>query len=183
MLIFTVVSTAVSLFITFFPIYFQNYLYIDTSKKYISFKVFLYKFIPLVKINNVENHPFKMQINDKENGFPVGSIPKNFKKILKYIDFERVVQLGVYGISDGGAALPIFQWQITNILYEVIAYYQDIKLKNYIILNENDEHTKYFLKLSASLNLFKISMILMIILGDKINEFKANKNKRKHRQA
>lgn len=168
----------ISLFVVFivliFPIYVFNYVYINSEEGYASVNVTLFRFIKICNINTVKNDPSKMQFNGREKSIAFKGLNKSYLKIFKLIRIQKVIQLCDIGVlSEINNYIALCQHVLTGGLKTFcLANGKHVKIKNYIILNQEHEFIRYYAKAVTVLNLLTVVQILFIIIMEKLNDYK-----------
>ena len=168
---------AAGFFISVFPIHVFNYIYINTEEKYASINVTIFRFIRIYNINTVKNKPNEMQINGKSKKMNIDMLKLNFYRIFNKLCIQKVIQLTDFGIKDDNNSIAaVVQNGITTAAYSFLQINDNrVKLRNYRILNQEHSQIRYYAKAVTIINLFVITQIFLIIILEKINELKTQK--------
>lgn len=169
-----VYMAAMGFLISVFPIHVFNYIYINTEEKYASINVTIFRYIRIFNINTVKNNPKEMQINGKSKKISFDMLKLNFYKIFNKLCIQKVVQLTDFGVKEqSNAYAALAQHGITTAAYKFLQVNgNSVKLRNYMILNEEHSDIRYYAKAVTIINLFVISKIFLVILMEKLNELK-----------
>lgn len=172
--------TAVIFLISIFPIYVFNYIYINTEEKYASINITLFRFIKLYNINTVKDKPNSIELNGKSKNISLVSIKTDFYRIFNKLCIYKVIQLSDFGVKNQSNAYAVLaQHGITTALYKLIQTNGNYsKLRNYIVLNEEHSTIRYYAKAVTIINLLVIIKIFLILILEKLNEFKIKKKQR-----
>ena len=165
---------AVGFLISVFPIHVFNYIYINTEEKYASINVTIFRFIRIYNINTVKDKPNEMQINGKSKKMNLGMLKLNLYRMFNKLCIQKVVQLTDFGTKDeNGAYAAVVQNGITTAAYSFLKINENrVKLRNYVILNEEHSAIRYYAKAVTIINLFVITQIIFVIILEKLNELK-----------
>lgn len=165
---------AAGFLISVFPIHVFNYIYINTEEKYASINVTIFRYIRIFNINTVKNKFNEMQINGKSKQLDFDNLKLNFYKIFNKLCIHKVVQLTDFGIKEqNNAYAALVQNGITTAAYNFLQINgNSVKLRNYIVLNQEHSAIRYYAKAVTVINLFVITKIILIILMEKLNELK-----------
>lgn len=165
---------AAGFFISVFPIHVFNYIYVNTEEKYASINVTIFRFIRIYNINTVKNKPNEMQINGKRKKMSLEMFKLNFYRIFNTLCIQKIVQLTDFGIkNESNAYAAVIQNGITTAAYSFFQMNGNrVKLRNYVILNQEYSQIRYYAKAVTIINLFVIAKIILIILLEKLNELK-----------
>lgn len=165
---------AAGFLISVFPIHVFNYIYINTEEKYASINVTIFRYIRIFNINTVKNKFNEMQINGKSKRLDFDNLKLNFYKIFNKLCIHKVVQLTDFGVKEqNNAYAALAQNGITTAAYNFLQINgNSVKLRNYIVLNQEHSAIRYYAKAVTVINLFVITKIILIILMEKLNELK-----------
>ena len=155
------------------PMHFYNYLYISSEDKFAAYNLKLYKYIPVIRISTIKNHPMKMDINGNESGISAKYFNHRVLEIAKRLSILKIVQLGDYGSQKTTSlSVALLQHTITETVYGMMHYADNnIKLKNYSIINEESSSVHYCLKVVNSMNLLSLISIMVLMARGKLNVF------------
>lgn len=169
-----VYMAAAGFLISVFPIHVFNYIYINTEEKYASINVTIFRYIKICNINTVKDKPNEMQINGKNKSISFDMFKLNFYKIFNSLCIHKVVQLTDFGVKEQkNAYAALAQHGITTAAYKFLqANGNSVKLRNYMVLNEEHSAIRYYAKAVTIINLFVVTKIILVILMEKINELK-----------
>lgn len=172
--------TAVIFLISIFPIYVFNYIYINTEEKYASINITLFRFIKLYNINTVKDKPNSIELNGKSKSINLVSIKTDFYRIFNKLCIYKVIQLSDFGVKNQNNVYAVLaQHGITTAIYKLIQTNGNYsKLRNYIVLNEEHSTIRYYAKAVTIINLLVIIKIFLILILEKLNEFKIKKKQR-----
>ena len=172
-----VYMAAAGFLISVFPIHVFNYIYINTEDKYAGINVTIFRFIRIYNINTVKNKPNEMQINGKSKKMSLGMLKLNLYRMFNKLCIQKVVQLTDFGIKDeNNAYAAVAQNGITTAAYSFLKINENrVKLRNYVILNEEHSAIRYYAKAVTIINLFVITQIILVIILEKLNELKNQK--------
>jgi len=170
--------SAIGFFIAVFPIHIFNYVYITTQQPYASLNISLFRIIPVFNLNTVKNDVTKMNVNGNEKKLSATVINKNALKIFNNLCITKVVQLSDFGLKNqSNVYLAFTQNCLTQAAYAFIrANGGKVKLRNYTLFNYEHENINYYLKLVGVINLITVSKIIMILIWEKLNEYKNKKS-------
>ncbi len=176
-----VILAAVGFSITIFPVHLYNYLYINTEEKYASYNIGAYRLINFFNANTVKNKPNEMQINGKNKQIDYRQLKKSIFKIYNSIYIFKIVQLGDYGAkNEANIYAMLIQNAFSDAVYKIMSVGGNYtKLRNYSILNEEHGCVRYYAKIVTIVNLIVVCKIFLIIILEKINEHKKQKQKTK----
>ena len=165
---------AAGFLISVFPIYVNNYVYVNTEDKYASVNVTVFRFIKLFNLNTVKNSPGQMQINGKNKKIDPANLKVNFYKIFSQVCVYKIVQLSDFGLANSNNAYAaLAQNAATVAIYKFLQINGNYtKLRNYTILNEEHREIRYYAKAVTIINLMVIGKIFLIYLLEKFNERK-----------
>ena len=174
--------SAIGFFIVVFPIHVFNYAYISTAQKYASVNVNLFRLIPVFNVNTVKNSLSKVNVNGKEKKMNSSFISKNALKIFNNLCITKIVQLSDFGLlNETNVYIAYAQNCLTQAIYAFVRINGGrVKLRNYTLLNYEHENVTYYLKLVGVINLLTVGKIFAILLWEKINEHKNQKNTERH---
>ena len=172
-----VYMAAVGFLISVFPIHVFNYIYINTEEKYASINVTIFRYIRIFNINTVKDKPNEMQINGKSKKMNMDMLKLNFYRIFNKLCVQKVIQLTDFGVKEeNGAYAALAQNGITNALYGFLRINGNrVKLRNYAVLNQEHSEIRYYAKAVTIINLFVVTQIILVIIMEKLNELKAQK--------
>ena len=168
------ISIAAALFaLSVFPVHLYNYIYVNTEQKYASVNVGVYG-INFYNMNTVKDHPNEMQINGKNEKIEPDKFKLSLYKIFNQICLYKIVQLGDYGMrNQNNAYVALAQNALTTAAYKLIQVNGNYcKLRNYTILNEEHSDVFYYAKAVTIINLIVIIKVILVIIGEKLNELK-----------
>ena len=174
--------SAIGFFIVVFPIHVFNYAYISTAQKYASVNVNLFRLIPVFNVNTVKNSLSKVNVNGKEKKMNSSFVSKNALKIFNNLCITKIVQLSDFGLlNETNVYIAYAQNCLTQAIYAFVRINGGkVKLRNYTLLNYEHENVTYYLKLVGVINLLTVGKIFAILLWEKINEHKNQKNTKRH---
>lgn len=166
--------TAVGFLIAIFPIHVFNYIYINTEQKYASINVTIFRYIRIYNINTVKDKINEMQVNGKSKNVSLETIKFNFYKIFNKLCIQKIIQLTDFGIMEQkNAYAAIAQYGFTTAIYNFLKLNgNSVKLRNYLVMNEEHSAIRYYAKAVTVINLFVIIKIIIAILMEKLNEHK-----------
>ncbi|MDE7439751.1 MAG: hypothetical protein K2N23_04515 [Clostridia bacterium] len=169
-----VYMAAVGFLISVFPIHVFNYIYINTEEKYASINVTIFRYIRIYNINTVKDKPKEMQVNGKSKNISWDMLKLNFYKIFNKLCIHKVVQLTDFGVKkQSNAYAALAQHGITTAAYKFLQVNGNtVKLRNYMVLNEEHSAIRYYAKAVTIINLFVVVKIILVILMEKLNELK-----------
>lgn len=167
-----VILSAAGFALAIFPVHIHNYVYVNTSERYASLNVSVYRYFKLLNANTIKNSIDRMQINGKDKKVDLGFIKSKSLKIFNNICFLKIVQLADFGITkDKGVYIALFQRTFTNVAYSFIEGNGGrTKLKNYTILNREHDDVFYYAKIVSVINFVVIIKILFMLIMEKIHE-------------
>lgn len=170
--------SAIGFFITIFPIHVFNYAYVSTEQKYASVNVSIFRLIPILNINTVKNSVTKMNVNGKDKQMNSSFISKNALKIFNNLCITKIVQLSDFGLMNtNNVYIAYAQNILTQAVYAFVRINGGkVKLRNYTLLNYEHDYISYYLKLVGVINLLTVGKIFTILLWEKLNELKNQKN-------
>ena len=173
-----VIFAAAGFLISVFPIHVFNYIYVNTEEKYASINVTIFRFFKIYNINTVKNNPKEMQINGKNKKVNVDTLKTNFYKMFNQLCIYKVVQLCDFGLKNqNNAYAALLQSGITTVAYKFLQINgNSSKLRNYTVLNEEHSSIRYYAKAVTIINMLVITKIILILIMEKLNEFKNKKN-------
>ena len=169
-----VYMAAVGFFISVFPIHVFNYIYINTEEKYASINVTVFRFIRVYNINTVKDKPNEMQINGKSKKMNIEMLKMNFYRIFNQLCIQKVIQLTDFGTrNENNAFAAVAQNGVTTAAYGFLKMNENrVKLRNYVIFNEEHSTVRYYAKAVTIINLFVITQIILVIIWEKLYELK-----------
>lgn len=172
--------SAIIFVISVFPIYIYNYIYINTEEKYASINITLFRFIKLYNINTVKNKPNSIEFNGKSKNISLVSLKTDFYRVFNKLCVYKVIQLSDFGVKNQDNAYAVLaQYGITTALYKLIQTNGNYsKLRNYIVLNEEHSTIRYYAKAVTIINVLVIIKIFLILIMEKLDEFKIKKKQR-----
>ena len=161
----------VGFLISVFPIHVFNYIYVNTEDKYASINVTIFRYIKILNINTVKDRPNEMQINGKSKKMSFDMLKLNFYKIFNQLCIQKIVQLSDFGVKEQtNTYAALAQHGITTAAYEFLKINGNtVKLRNYMILNEEHSSIRYYAKAVTIINLLVVAKIMLIILMEKLN--------------
>lgn len=165
--------SAIFFLLFIFPIHISNYIYVNSVEGYASINVCLFRFIKIFNANTIKNKMNGFEVNGKEKTIDTDYAIKGTRRIFNKIYFHKIIQLADYGMKkDNNAYYLMAHWSATQLLYSIIDTKRCVKLKNYIILNDEHAEIRYYAKAVNIINVAVILKILLIILKEKIYELK-----------
>ena len=167
---------AIGFAISIFPIHIYNYIYINTADKYASLNAGVYK-LNFFNINTVKDKPNEMQINGKSAKVDPKKFKLSFYKIFNQLCIYKLIQLGDYGVmNENNAYIVLAQHGLTTAIYKFLQMNGNYcKLRNYTVINCEHSSIRYYAKAVTIINLFVLSKIILIIILEKLHEYKNKK--------
>lgn len=165
---------AASFLISVFPIYINNYIYIDTKEKYASLNVTAFRFFRIYNINTVKDKPNEIQLNGKNKKMDLSSLKINFYKVFNQLCIYKVIQLSDFGLKNQNNAYGALVFNtLTTTAYKLLQINGNYsKLRNYMVMNEEHGNFRYYAKTGTIINMFVVAKIILILITEKLNEIK-----------
>ena len=169
--------SAIGFLISIFPIFIYNYVYINTEEKFASINVMAFRYIKIFNANTIKDKPNKMQVNGKDKGINFDIIKLNVYFLFNKLCVYKVIQLSDFGIKNESNSYAVLAHHAATVgLYKLLEKERSVaKLKNYTVLNEEHSDVRYYAKTVTIVNLMVILKLFLLILLEKINEFKTKK--------
>ena len=166
--------SAVGFALTLFPVHLYNYIYVNSENKYASLNIGVYKMFNFFNANTVKDKPGEMQVNGKSKKMDMRNVKSSAYKIFNTLCIYKIVQLGDYGVKEQkNAYVALAQSAFTTAIYKFIQINGNYsKLRNYTVLNEESDNVRYYCKAVTILNFVVVGKIILILLLEKLNEFK-----------
>ena len=166
-----VISLFAIIAVMLFPIHVDNYLYMNTRQRYAGANVTLYRLIPVFNLNTVSHSLTRMRINGRERDIDKSFLKSHVLKIYNNLTITKIVQLGDYGMPDGGAYAAAVQNALSCSLYSFVRHNGGrTKLRNYMILNRDHAGVVYYAKISGVVNIIALIKLIAVLTMEKIHE-------------
>lgn len=172
---------AIGFLISIFPIHIFNYIYINTEEKYVGINITLFRFIKLCNINTVKDKPNQIEFNGKSKSMSMVNLKTNFYRVFNKLCVFKIIQLTDFGMKNqNNAYVALAQNGITTAAYKLLQTNGNYtKLRNYTVLNEEHSAIRYYAKAVTIINFLVVTKIFLILLMEKLNEFKNKKKQGK----
>lgn len=159
--------TAISFFISIFPVHILNYVYASTEQKYFSVNVTLYRIVTIFNFNTEQ-----IKVGNAEPKKKKIMTPENWLKMYNNLCITKIVQLGDFGLqSEGNIYAALGVNALSNALYTFVkANGGKTKLRNYTVLNYEHGYIRYYMKLAGIINIITLAKLFTVFIWGKLNE-------------
>lgn len=164
--------SAISFFIAIFPVHVFNYVYVSTSERYASINITAYRFFTILNFNTEKKPQFIGKANEEGDKDDKILTTTNWLKMFNSLCITKIVQLGDYGLQNpDNAYFALANKTLTDAFYTFVKINGGkTKLKNYSVLNYEQSHINYYLKLVGIINVITIMKLFTIFFWGKLNE-------------
>jgi hypothetical protein len=151
--------------------------YFNKNEKVASLNITAFKYIKVLNIHTIDNSFTKFSLNNKIVNMKKPSKNIDILLILRNINFTKVIQLGDFGIKNqNNCYIALLQNTITNTIYTYLGKSgSKIKLKNYLIINQEHGNINYYMKIVEVINLIVVLKILLLMVMENIKNVKIKK--------